>query len=433
MRLVITTVGTIGDVQPFVTLAPRLRRAGHTVRACSYDLYRSRFEAEGVEFRAVGPPVTWERIREVGQAAAAASPLRQFQMLRDFHLEDCERHYRDCREHTRGFDLAICHVIHTLGQAAVSDNGLRWVGAILDPSLLPTAYAPPSPMPNLGHLSNRLLWWVLNRSLARYNWPLDDLLARVGSQQRALRMFRTTSPHLNLIACSRYLYPGYPDLPPHFCVTGPWLLEEPAWTPDSDLEKFLRNHPRPVVVSFGSSTGGEASVLTGVVVEALARTGQSGILQAGAVGLAVDGADGASENVYGAGYVPHDYLFERAVCVVHHGGAGTTVAACRAGVPSVVVPHMGDQAFWAERLARLGVAPDPLPVGRLTTERLAERIRACLSTQTMVQRARDLADRIRQENGTGEAVSLVEGLGSQAERLDRASEAARHQSRDGVA
>lgn len=408
MKIVITTVGTTGDIVPFVALARSLQQAGHVIRACSYDLYRSRFEAEDIDFCAIGAGVTWEWIRRVGKAAAAASPLKQFEILRDFHLYEGQRHYQDCQEQTQGFDLAICHGIHTLGQAAVMDNGLRWVGVILDPSLLPTACVPPGSMPNLGRTANRLLWQVMDRSLARHNRPLNELLASVGSQQRCLKMFRTTSPDLNLIACSRHLWPGYPDLPTHFRITGPWLLEEPVSMPDDKMEHFFQWGPKPVVVSFGSATGGEATELSEVLLEGVRQAGQRAVLQAGVANLGTAGEEGRDLLV--VGFVPHSKLFSGAACVVHHGGAGTTVAACRAGVPSVVVPHMGDQAFWAAMLARLGVAPPPLPLAQLTADGLADRIQACLTSDSMREKARNLGCRIAQEDGLGEAQALLEAL-----------------------
>jgi UDP:flavonoid glycosyltransferase YjiC (YdhE family) len=107
--------------------------------------------------------------------------------------------------------------------------------------------------------------------------------------------------------------------------------------------------------------------------------------------------------------VDHRALFPRAAVVVHHGGAGTTHAACAAGVPSVVVPHVGDQRYWAERLHRLSVAPAPQLVKELRADRLADAALAAAADPAMRQRAQELAQRLASEDGIGSAVAAIEG------------------------
>jgi sterol 3beta-glucosyltransferase len=118
----------------------------------------------------------------------------------------------------------------------------------------------------------------------------------------------------------------------------------------------------------------------------------------------------ASPNLARIGPVDHRALFPRAALVVHHGGAGTTHAACAAGVPSVVVPHVGDQRYWADRLHRLGVAPQPLPVGKLDAERLAEGALAAAADPVLRATAQDLAAQIAGEDGVAASVAAIEGL-----------------------
>jgi len=407
MKLVITTVGTTGDVRPFVALARALRGAGHTVRACSYDLYSNDFEAEGIEFVPIGNPVTQAQIRDTAERVAQVhSAMKQVQILQRFHLAGAREQYEDCRAATRGFDLAICHTIHTLGQAASMDNGLPWVGVRFEPTLVPTAYAPPMMMPNLGQRLNPLLWRALERGFARVDAVLRDVLAGVGSRQRDLQMFRTVSPHLNLVACSPALAGAYPDLPPHFRFNGAWTLDEPLYTPTKELVEFLDGGDKPVVVTYGSMAGSDAGSVT-LTLLALVSIGQRAVVQKG---MARAGPWPAVKGVMFVGYLPHGYLFPRSACVVHHGGAGTTHTTCAAGVPSVVVPHVGDQFYWATRLQRLGVAPSSLPRRRLTPGRLAERIQACIASKAMSDRAQEVAGQMAAEDGLGEARKLIESM-----------------------
>jgi sterol 3beta-glucosyltransferase len=142
-------------------------------------------------------------------------------------------------------------------------------------------------------------------------------------------------------------------------------------------------------------------------LEALARTQQRAIMLSGWSGL--HKADLPSSVVM-VDSIPFSWLFPRVAAVVHHGGAGTTAAGLRAGVPSIVVPFFGDQPFWGQRIAELGVGPVPIPRKKLTVERLAQAIEKAVRDRTMRQRAADLGARIRAEDGIARAVAVVQHI-----------------------
>lgn len=143
----------------------------------------------------------------------------------------------------------------------------------------------------------------------------------------------------------------------------------------------------------------------GHVVEAVRRLvagGRQVVVQRSSVGLE------PHASLHLAGAVDHRALFPRAAVVVHHGGAGTTHAACAAGVPSVVVPHVGDQPYWADRLHRLGVAPRPITVRRLSADRLAGAAASIADDVGARQNAETLAERLAGEDGVGVAIRALE-------------------------
>jgi sterol 3beta-glucosyltransferase len=121
-------------------------------------------------------------------------------------------------------------------------------------------------------------------------------------------------------------------------------------------------------------------------------------------------ADNASDDIFVLEAVPHDWLFPQVAAVVHHGGAGTTGAALRAGKPTVICPLVGDQPFWGRRVAALGVGPSPISPRKLTAERLAGAIGKAVSDQDMHQRAAALGAAIRAEDGIGRAIALIDQL-----------------------
>jgi sterol 3beta-glucosyltransferase len=161
-----------------------------------------------------------------------------------------------------------------------------------------------------------------------------------------------------------------------------------------------------VYIGFGSMGSRNLEQSAHLALEALRLSGQRGVLSAGWGGMA---SNDLPDSVHMVGSLPHTWLFERMAAVVHHGGAGTTAAGLRAGVPSVIVPHMGDQAFWGRRVADLGAGPAPIPRKKLTAERLAQAIDTAVSHAAMRARADELGQRIRSEDGVGRAVAIIDG------------------------
>jgi sterol 3beta-glucosyltransferase len=189
-------------------------------------------------------------------------------------------------------------------------------------------------------------------------------------------------------------------------VTGCWILPAATdWAPPTALAAFLAAGPAPVVVSFGDQADRHPERTTAVLLEALRRAGQRAILVRGrhlAAGAALP------PDVLVVDPLPHDWLFPRAAAVVHHGGAGTTFSALRAGVPSIVVPGFADQPVWARRVYALGAGPAPIPRRRLTAARLAPAIRSACTDPALRERAATLARSLAREDGVGTAVASFE-------------------------
>jgi UDP:flavonoid glycosyltransferase YjiC (YdhE family) len=405
-RFVLATVGTTGDVRPFATLAAALRAAGHDVRAISWELHREQFEAAGAEFVAAGPATTWHEIADVArQAADARSPLDQVAILRDFHLRDAVPHYRALREALPGGDVVVLHGIHSLGEAAARDAGLRWATAVFDPVLLPTGTRPPPGLPPLGPL-NGAAWWLLDRMLGRLNGPLDSALWEAGSPSAgSISLFRGRSSLLHLVACSPAIAGLPSDLPESVRFTGAWA---PPTEPDAlpaEVEAFLATGGPPAFVTFGSMAFSDAQRLSQVVVEGLRHAGLRGIVQSGAAGLR---PQAPSAVVLSVGELDHRALLPRVAVAVHHGGAGTTHTVTSAGIPSVVVPHIGDQVFWADRLRRFGAAPRPIPPSKLTGATLGERMREAATSAALRAGSTRLAELVRAEDGLAASVRMLE-------------------------
>ncbi len=189
-------------------------------------------------------------------------------------------------------------------------------------------------------------------------------------------------------------------------VTGYWFLDAlPNWQPPAELLHFLENGPPPIYIGFGSMSNKDPERHTRQVLRTLELSGQRGVLLTGE-GAVIRLPTSAS--VFYADDVPHSWLFPRMAAVVHHGGAGTTAAGLRAGVPSLITPFLLDQHAWADRVVKLGIGLRLADPGRLTAEKLAQAIHTAITDQALRTRAAAFGEKIRAENGIARAVEMIE-------------------------
>ncbi len=217
-----------------------------------------------------------------------------------------------------------------------------------------------------------------------------------------------------LDAYSAAVVPRPPDWNEWIHVTGYWFLNDGSdWVPPAELVDFLESGPPPVFVGFGSTPFPQPEVSTRLVVRALERAHKRGVILAGGSGLSTGRL---SDDVISLNSVPHAWLFSRVCAAVHHGGAGVTGAALRAGLPAAVVPVFADQPFWASRVYDLGAGPRPIPAKQLTENSLTEAVQAT-SNKEMRGRAAELGRRIGQESGVLSAVEIIQQSVANAARM----------------
>lgn len=193
------------------------------------------------------------------------------------------------------------------------------------------------------------------------------------------------------------------DWESHIAVSGFYFLPSASvYTPPPGLQSFLSDGPPPVYVGFGSIVVDDPQALTLLIVKAVSQAGVRAIISHGWSDIGAIDA-GLPSTIYTIGNCPHDWIFRRVSCVVHHGGAGTTAAAMVSGKCSVVVPFFGDQPFWGKVVSGAGVGPEPIPYKRLTAERLAYAIQIALEPD-FVHRAQVMGERMAREEGVDAGV-----------------------------
>jgi UDP:flavonoid glycosyltransferase YjiC (YdhE family) len=193
------------------------------------------------------------------------------------------------------------------------------------------------------------------------------------------------------------------DWPEHIDICGFSVLPAKSdYKPPNEIKNFLNSGPTPLYVGFGSIVVDDQIKLTRIVFEAIKNAGQRAIVSKGWGNLGVDEVD-VPENILIVGSVPHDWLFERVSCVIHHGGAGTTAAGLALGRPTIIVPFFGDQQFWGGIVAAAGAGPTPIHHKQLTVEKLTGAIEMALKPSTQ-KKAQEIATKMQEESGVRDGV-----------------------------
>lgn len=418
MRITLITLGSRGDVQPYIALGRALAAAGHAVRLATHAPFESFIRSYGLDFAPVaGNPLEIVQ-SEQGKRwlESQSNPLRFMRGLKALTADLIEQVTADTLRASADADLLMASTLGLFSAAHIAEaRGIPFLPAPLQPiepswhlgqAVVPQApsWLPFTPLYNrLSYTAASLLTWQL------FGKAINRLRADVLDLPPTTRASWRPAAHLPVLyGYSRYVVPKPPDWRANAHLCGYWFLDdEPGWTPPADLLDFLDAGPRPVYIGFGSMADRAPEAMLDLVLEALDLARQRAVLLTGWGGMS---ASALPDHVYAVGSIPHGWLFPRMAAVVHHGGAGTTAAGLRAGVPSVLIPFFADQHFWADRVRRLGVGPLPMPRPRLTAARLAHALRAAVTDREMQARAAELGVLIGAEDGTQRAVMLVNEL-----------------------
>jgi sterol 3beta-glucosyltransferase len=409
MRALLLTVGSRGDVQPFVALAARLRAAGHEAVLAAPALYGGLAAACDVPFAPLDL-----NLDELGAALAGRHGLRHL-------VTFCRRMGRETPVLLPGVtaaggldaDLVVHHPVLPLGQHLAEFLGVPAVVAQPQPALVPTrefaSAAWPGRVPGvLNRPSYRTARW-LSGAWARpglERWRRDVLMLPPRPGRHDPLRAPDGAPVPVLHAFSAHVVPPPADWPASAHVTGYWLLPPASDCPSHRLAEFLGAGEPAVYLGFGSMPGPDPERLAAAVTAAVPA----------GIRAVVASPSPALRRLLPAGrflvirQAPHDWLFPRVRAVVHHGGAGTAGAAVVAGRPQVIWPFGVDQHFWARRMTGLGVAPPARPVRALTGRTLAAALDQALGDPRLAAAAADLGRRVRAEDGCGAAIARLEPL-----------------------
>jgi UDP:flavonoid glycosyltransferase YjiC (YdhE family) len=414
-RVVMVTLGSWGDLFPFIDLGRELVARGNSAVVCSSAAHEDLVRSAGIEFRQIGRTVDFDDYRR--HPEILSSRLGGFSGLRAaldlFVFSQIDRLVDDLVTAAGDADVVVAHPAHAAAPIAAEVVGLPLVTASVFPGLIPTRRWPPGSDRAaavlgrwLGPSYNRLAWQAA-RALCRraFDPPSNDARRRVGLRPRRDNLLRatTTDSERVLVLASPRIISRPSDWPAHVELTGFTTWDNPGWAVSDELRRFLSEGPPVVLVTLGSSGALDPADFFAVTVAAARQLGRRVLVVAGP---SADQVPEQTDDVFVARLVPYSAVLPQCAAAVHHAGIGTAVQCWRAGVPQLVLPRAFDQPLTAALICgrHTGLSvPWPPRLGRVR-----DALRQLLDDGLVRDHARALAAALGDEEGSKTAVDAIE-------------------------
>ncbi|REE96972.1 glycosyltransferase [Thermomonospora umbrina] len=414
-NIVLFALGSRGDIQPCVALGRGLAARGASVRLLASGRYESMITDAGLDLFPMSADPSKILSSEEGQQllAGGRNPVKLLVGFRRILGPLAERMFAEMLEGSRGADLILAPDAGWPGENLGEHYGVPSAELRYAPGHRTGAFPHPL-LPQtrrLGSWGNRRTFDAIDMITWQFVRPFVnpfrtgqlglDPLPFLGPMRRMREAGRPV-----LCAVSPAVVPRPRDWPANSHMTGFWFLDEPEYEPPADLADFLDAGRPPVYVGFGSMVPADPVSTYRLVRDGLKQAGVRGVF----MGDPDNEETPSTDDLFVLKEAPHSWLFPRMAAVVHHGGAGTTAAGLRAGVPTVICPFFGDQPYWGERVSALKVGPAPIPFRKLTAPALAGAVRRVVHDPVLRARAEKIGERISGEKAIPQTCDLVEAL-----------------------
>ncbi len=406
MHLVIATLGTRGNAQPYVAVGRELKRRGHRITVATHEDYRALVESNGLDFRSVCGSYRKILASTAGQRwiNSSRNPIKFVRGFRRLFEPYAQDWVNDLDAALEDADAVIVNAVAAPALVALETRQIPRVILFTSPSV-PSGKIGISGLPRIPVLTS----WVersMYKIVLNQAWSVGKGAQASYLASHDLRLpphplwkenIRRGIGHLHLF--SEAIVPRPVDWPQCAEVTGFCFLDAPqAWEPPEELSHFINSGPAPIYATYGSQSGMDPATLSSITIEALRSIGQRGV-----IGIKRDKRLKTEDcdDMFFIDDVAYEWLFPKMSAIVHYGGVGTASAVLRAGKPSLVTPFFSDQHFWAGRMARLGVSPSPIAKHEISSDRLAYELRCLLSEPSYAARAGEIGCAIQSEDGVG--------------------------------
>ena len=413
-RITILTIGSRGDIQPFCALALGLLAKGHSVTLASNVNFADFAAQMDIPFS----PIAGD-FQQLLQTPAGVSLLQGNTNITLIEDDLRWQQWLDAWDACQDSDLMVLaplalwgyHLAEALNIPAILTTQVPITATRAFPLLQFANTAKQGLRGGFNLFTYRLfelLSWQKSQKLT--NQFRQDVLQLSPISRLGIRYRRSPptvlSPLPTLNCYSAAVLPPPNDWPSHIHQGGYCFLETHVqFDPPPALRAFLQREPQPLYIGFGSMMARNPEMLIETMIKALRKTQQRAVLCSGWGGFT---AANLPDSLFVIEEVPHDWLLPKVAAAIHHGGAGTTAATLKAGIPSIVIPFFADQPAWGKRLEQLGVASNPIPHAELTVENLADSIQTVIGNKSMQRQAQQLSIQICSEDGVAKAIDVIE-------------------------
>jgi UDP:flavonoid glycosyltransferase YjiC (YdhE family) len=394
-NIVIFTMGTRGDIQPYIYLAQALIKQGNKVEIGTHPCWEKLVTSSMVEFIPIGPDIDIEYEAAVIRGRTK-NPLFSMLKTMKFVFNIIENSSKDIYESCKNKDIVI--VSHSqMGATEAEALGIETVNVTLQSEMIPE-------VKKKKNLRDKVFAALINPQMVK---PYNKI-RKLYSLQKVKSMDEVMSPKLNLIPISRYIVEQNPYWDERNKIVGYWYSDDDSYQPDEKLKVFLCEGNKPIILALGAMSfeSKKEKEKLDIFVDAFQKTGMRAIIQ----GFNKTLTDyKLPETMISVGSVPHSWLFKQGYCVIHHCGFGTSASSLLYGIPTIPVPHVLDQFAFAEHLYKLKVSVKPIKASVLSVEKLTSAINELKANYSEIHdRVEDLAKKMQEENGLENAVKLIE-------------------------
>lgn len=402
--------GSRGDFQPYIALAQELKKLGKDVRIIGMRDFESFIKGYDIDFYPIQADFKTLNVDEkmLKQAQTADNPLKMFlafNKMKKYGILIANEFYSACE----GSELIIYHPGCTIGYFAAERLGIPSILASPFPmhktkeqtSVIQYGRVKGTPLKNIISYSMlQGMLWLASKDQVKGFWKKEfgGVPKNFGKPYERHK----DKKHPAVVSCSNFVFKRPSDWNENIHQYGYWFVEDPKeYAPSKELSDFLNFGDKPVYIGFGSVFhADQKEALSKLIIDALDKSGKRGII------CGMGKFDNLPKNIIAIDSIPHSWLFERVAAVCHHGGAGTTSAGFKAGVPSIVIPFANDQHAWAHRVYDLGVGSKPIPIKELTSDKLSEAINYALQDK-IKENAKLLGEKIATENGARDCAKVI--------------------------
>jgi sterol 3beta-glucosyltransferase len=408
MKITILTFGSRGDVQPFLPLSVGLMAKGHSVKLAAPRKFKELVEGYGIQFfPLVGDPE--ELSRRLNDSGF--NPIKLLRDIMEHAIDIGVDMLCQMEEACKDADLIIHTFAHAVGAHTLArEMNIPDVHIQGFPMFTPTGDYPNVTLPDLKLRAANRLTHILTQKITWWTsvFGYEQVRRRARLPKRRLYFpfdddpLRPPTPVL--CAWSPSVLPPSSDWKPNVHVTGYFFFDvDNSYQPPIELQNFLHVGEAPICVSFGSMLNRDAEKIDRIVGECLQRTGHRGIILSGWSKV----HQSSSKDLLYLEVVPHDWLLPHCKMIVHHGGAGTTSAGLRAGIPNIVVPFTADQPFWGNRVHAIGAGPKPIRVKELSVGSLTDAVTKA-SHADVIQHAYAVGQALKNDDGVRRSIHWIE-------------------------